>query len=133
MKKNLIHTTALAFFLVTSLNIIGCGNGFNATFGQILAQGGAGGKGGIQSAWALVDKAGIVSGGPYNQMQAITINQTTQIITISIPVPSNPLGAAQGPFSIPELPGATLTVDQNVTTGAWSIDLNVPLQLLVKG
>jgi len=74
---------------------------------------------------------GFVSGGPLNQTRIFRIDTVNNLLILSVPFPSNPLGTGAS-FPVQGIPGATAEIALD-PQGVWVLSINVPLVYLVKG
>jgi hypothetical protein len=130
LQKILRYIFAVSFFLGSTLATTGCGQGhFNSPLSSLGSQSQGSTNGDM---WVGVDTMGFVSGGPLNQSRIFRIDTTLNLLIISVPFPSNPLGMGAS-FPIQGMPGATAEIALDPQTGSWVMNLSVPLRYLVKG
>lgn len=80
--------------------------------------------------WSKAQMQGKMSGGPYNEAQAIALDPNKQTIKLLIPLPSNPFG--EFTIEIPKLKGATFLISQDAN-GNWGAGIEIPLRFIIKG
>ena len=127
-KRNLSQAVALVFFVSVTLNIAACGSNSSVSSGNFTAST----PNQNSSVWSSVSTAGYVQGGPWSNAQVLTINPTTETITLQVPFPAAPVGGVGVSIPVTEIPGATVSISED-TTGQWYFEFTMPLSYLVKG
>lgn len=150
MNKLLQKSFAVAFLLLATTSMSGCGKGFSVNPSSSLGTGetglgtspGAGGTGAGSNdtppvskdqKWQNIsnDADGQISQGTYSGKPALQIDKERQSIVVLLPLPSQfflPISS----MPIPELPGASLEMITN-PDGSTSMGAVIPLQYLLKG
>jgi hypothetical protein len=133
-RKALANALAMAMFVSMTAGLTACA-GSGSGSAQMNLGSGNGAVDPNAQYWNAVDTKGFVAPNapsPFGNVQIISIDKTTETLSLMIPLPVNPFGGAMISSPVPEVPGAVVGITQD-SSGKWYLTYTMPLSFLLKG
>lgn len=129
----------VALFAAVNLVTTGCAPGFgspsSASCSTAACSNGTSGTtnpGGGGAGWDAIKVDGAINGGRFDKTKVVDIDKATKTLVVSLPFIAGIQIGAQAPISIPEIPGATIGLEERAD-GSSALVLRIPLDKVLHG